>query len=89
MAEIIKKLRNFDAYPKTLDDFRIKTYGGAAGTFNKIQSQSPVTKYIFFSVCNKYNNNAVFIFDGIKGLHDAKRYRRIIRRHISESYYTN
>lgn len=31
MAELFKKLRNFDAYPKTLDDFRVKTYGGAAG----------------------------------------------------------
>lgn len=25
------KLKNLDAYPKTLDDFRIKTYTGAAG----------------------------------------------------------
>ena len=24
------KLKQFDAYPKTLEDFRIKTYGGAA-----------------------------------------------------------
>jgi len=24
------KLRQFDAYPKTLEDFRVKTYGGAA-----------------------------------------------------------
>ncbi|XP_035659537.1 endoplasmic reticulum-Golgi intermediate compartment protein 3-like [Branchiostoma floridae] len=26
------KLRRFDAYPKTLDDFRVKTFGGAAVT---------------------------------------------------------
>ena len=25
------KLRRFDAYPKTLEDFRVKTFGGAAG----------------------------------------------------------
>jgi hypothetical protein len=25
------KIRSFDAYPKTLEDFRIKTYGGATG----------------------------------------------------------
>ena len=26
---IFRKLKQFDAYPKTLEDFRIKTYGGA------------------------------------------------------------
>ena len=26
---ILGKLKQFDAYPKTLDDFRVKTYGGA------------------------------------------------------------
>jgi hypothetical protein len=25
------RVRSFDAYPKTLEDFRIKTYGGATG----------------------------------------------------------
>nr|CAD7255969.1 unnamed protein product [Timema shepardi] len=30
--EIFQKLRNFDAYPKTLEDFRVKTFGGAAVT---------------------------------------------------------
>ena len=24
------KVRQFDAYPKTLEDFRVKTFGGAA-----------------------------------------------------------
>ena len=28
---LIERLRRFDAYPKTLEDFRIKTFGGAAG----------------------------------------------------------
>ncbi len=27
---LLGKLKQFDAYPKTLEDFRIKTYGGAA-----------------------------------------------------------
>ncbi|WAR17614.1 ERGI3-like protein, partial [Mya arenaria] len=27
---ILERLRQFDAYPKTLEDFRIKTFGGAA-----------------------------------------------------------
>lgn len=34
MSEIIEKLRRFDAYPKTPEDFNIKTYGGAASKFN-------------------------------------------------------
>ncbi|XP_048590649.1 endoplasmic reticulum-Golgi intermediate compartment protein 3 isoform X1 [Nematostella vectensis] len=31
--DIFNTLRRFDAYPKTLEDFRIKTFGGAAVTF--------------------------------------------------------
>jgi hypothetical protein len=30
-SNIFGGLRYLDAYPKTLEDFRIKTYGGAAG----------------------------------------------------------
>jgi hypothetical protein len=30
-SNIFVRLRYLDAYPKTLEDFRIKTYGGAAG----------------------------------------------------------
>eukprot|EP00038_Savillea_parva_P009238 m.182194 g.182194 ORF g.182194 m.182194 type:complete len:388 (-) comp15467_c0_seq1:133-1296(-) len=30
MADLVNRLRNFDAYPKTLEDFRIKTFSGAA-----------------------------------------------------------
>lgn len=29
--DTINKLKQFDAYPKTLEDFRIKTCGGATG----------------------------------------------------------
>ena len=29
--EMFERLRRFDAYPKTLEDFRIKTFGGATG----------------------------------------------------------
>ncbi|CAH0557870.1 unnamed protein product [Brassicogethes aeneus] len=32
MLEVLEKLRRFDAYPKTVEDVRIKTYGGAAIT---------------------------------------------------------
>lgn len=27
----VERLRRFDAYPKTLEDFRVKTFGGATG----------------------------------------------------------
>ena len=29
--DLMSTLRWFDAYPKTLEDFRVKTFGGAAG----------------------------------------------------------
>lgn len=29
--DLFTTLKRFDAYPKTLEDFRIKTFGGAAG----------------------------------------------------------
>lgn len=29
--EALSKLKQFDAYPKTLEDFRVKTCGGATG----------------------------------------------------------
>jgi hypothetical protein len=28
--ELLAKLKNYDAYPKTLEDFRIRTFSGAA-----------------------------------------------------------
>ncbi|KAK3087487.1 hypothetical protein FSP39_006571 [Pinctada imbricata] len=31
-GDILERLRHFDAYPKTLEDFRVKTYGGAIVT---------------------------------------------------------
>uniref|UniRef100_UPI00358FB997 endoplasmic reticulum-Golgi intermediate compartment protein 3 isoform X2 n=1 Tax=Myxine glutinosa TaxID=7769 RepID=UPI00358FB997 len=32
MNNVIRRLRQFDAYPKPLEDFRVKTFGGAAVT---------------------------------------------------------
>lgn len=29
--DLVSTLKRFDAYPKTLEDFRIKTFGGGAG----------------------------------------------------------
>jgi len=31
---VFSRLRQFDAYPKTLEDFRVKTFSGAAGKFS-------------------------------------------------------
>ena len=33
MKDVYDRLRQFDAYPKTLEDFRVKTYGGAVGKY--------------------------------------------------------
>lgn len=48
-VDFFTKLKNFDAYPKTLEDFRVRTFSGAAGNnllaaFHLIllQSQSSV-----------------------------------------------
>lgn len=30
-SSLINKLKDFDGYPKTLDDYRIRTLGGGAG----------------------------------------------------------
>jgi hypothetical protein len=30
MASLLAGLKRFDAYPKTLDDFRVETFSGAA-----------------------------------------------------------
>lgn len=30
-GNISEQIRKFDAYPKTLEDFRVKTFSGAAG----------------------------------------------------------
>lgn len=29
--ELLQRLKNYDAYPKTLEDFRVRTFSGAAG----------------------------------------------------------
>ena len=29
--DFFTKLKDFDAYPKTLEDFRVRTFSGAAG----------------------------------------------------------
>lgn len=31
--DIFTTLKRFDAYPKTLEDFRVKTLGGGAGMY--------------------------------------------------------
>jgi len=33
---VIEKLKQLDAYPKTLADYRIKTYSGGAGNITSV-----------------------------------------------------
>ncbi|XP_046547379.1 endoplasmic reticulum-Golgi intermediate compartment protein 3-like [Haliotis rubra] len=42
-SSVLERLRQFDAYPKTLEDFRVKTFGGAAVTLS-----SAVLMFILF-----------------------------------------
>ena len=35
-TDIFGKLKQFDAYPKTLEDFRVKTFGGAASEYHSL-----------------------------------------------------
>ena len=43
---MFEKLRQFDAYPKTLEDFRIKTFGGATGIIT-LRQLTISTVYIY------------------------------------------
>ena len=47
--DLVSTLKKFDAYPKTLEDFRIKTFGGAAGTLTCSGFQSTVALMRFIS----------------------------------------
>jgi hypothetical protein len=38
LSDLVNRLRSFDAYPKTLEDFRIKTFSGAAGSLIRLPS---------------------------------------------------
>lgn len=46
--DTFSKLKQFDAYPKTLEDFRVKTWGGATGERLKFSSHSyqPVSRSV-------------------------------------------
>ena len=49
------KLKQFDAYPKTIEDFRIKTLGGATGErYIKIHS--------FTGYLKMYINGCVYVY---------------------------
>ena len=48
-GSLFGSLRRFDAYPKTMEDFRIKTCGGAASELNSKSSLS-----YSFLICSPY-----------------------------------
>lgn len=33
--ELLQRIKNYDAYPKTLEDFRVRTFSGAAGASHR------------------------------------------------------
>lgn len=39
--DTFSKLKQFDAYPKTLEDFRVKTWGGATGKILNFRTEQP------------------------------------------------
>jgi len=49
-SSILRNLRRFDAYPKTLEDFRVKTYSGACVTL----VSSVIMMVLFLSELNYY-----------------------------------
>lgn len=49
MDGVLNRLKNFDAYPKTLEDFRTKTYGGAISKMLiSLQSTNIVAELFFW-----------------------------------------
>ena len=44
--EIVNRLRQFGAYPKTLEDFRVKTFGGAAGVYTDCYLERASSLYL-------------------------------------------
>jgi hypothetical protein len=55
-GDFFSRLRRFDAYPKTLDDFREKTFSGAAGnSWVILKSYGPFSFYF------GWGNNAYFV----------------------------
>ena len=50
---IASRLKQFDAYPKTLEDFRVKTFGGAVGK-HFINKQHVDSSHIKYSIEYKY-----------------------------------
>lgn len=58
--DALNKLKQFDAYPKTLEDFRVKTWGGATGErlFLKMSSNSSESFNVHRSLAAEANNKA-------------------------------
>ena len=54
-GSLFGSLRRFDAYPKTMEDFRIKTCGGAASELNSKSSHYVyVISYFSFALHMNY-----------------------------------
>ena len=47
---IASRLKQFDAYPKTLEDFRVKTFGGAVGKVTILDFFIVVHSFIDYNI---------------------------------------
>jgi hypothetical protein len=67
MSSVIRKLRHFDAYPKTLEDFRVKTLSGAAITIVCLISVGTLFTYEWLSFMDKEVQQELFVDTSIGG----------------------
>jgi hypothetical protein len=63
--DILVRLRYLDAYPKTLEDFRIKTYGGAAGKQTNTLSVPHFTSILYPASMLRLEERGESTFAGI------------------------
>ena len=56
-SDVFSTLKRFDAYPKTLEDFRVKTFGGAAG--EQISYGAPTGFVIIFITLWQHFRNQI------------------------------
>lgn len=76
-------LRRFDAYPKTLEDFSIRTLAGAVGKdILLIVNPAFVIKLWFFSHCDFNAFHCLSYYIGVLQLHGTRTPRTALCGHI-------
>lgn len=69
-ANVLSRLRQFDAYPKTLEDFRVKTYAGAAGKLTARSASRSSRSFLLPSSLNSDSDISIFHFKFRKNCSD-------------------